>query len=123
MCSVSSHISYLLLTCRRVEVPGLGTFQAMRQKAMFDDYDQTFYPSRVRISFTQTFGKNPEMLSHSLQRKMNIEAKEAGEMISDYVENIKRKMEKVRYCRIEGIGYLFKSKGALALRDTFWRVG
>lgn len=120
--SLSNHISYLLLTCRSVTVPGFGSFSASHEKANFDSFDGTFYPSRIRIRFSKCEDENNDLLQVSLSRKLKITSSEASLIISQFISKIQSKLKKSGYCRLEGIGYLItKSNGTLVLQDTFWR--
>ena len=119
---ISQHISYLLLTCRKVSVPGLGTFSAYYEHAAFDPIEHIFYPSHIRISFSAKENNDRYLLEHSLKRKLKVSEKESGQHIKNFVSRIKYTLSRNSYCRIEGIGYLIKnSKGEILLKDTFWK--
>lgn len=118
---VSRHIAYLLLTCRKVRVPGLGTFSASYEKASFDSEYRIFYPSRIKIEFCSKESHNSKLLLDSLVRKLNIEELEANSLIKDFVKEVKLKLQNNNYCKLEDIGYLIDNKGNLILKDTFWK--
>ena len=120
MKSLSQHIAYLLLSCREVYVPNLGSFSAHYERAYFDPYQNLFLPSRIRINF------NSENLSgfslvESLQRKLKISHKEAEEAVNIFVIKLKTQLKRHHYCRLEGIGYLIDNNGLLSFKDTFWK--
>ena len=122
MNTISQHIAYLLLSCRKVEVPGLGTFNAFYERASFDADDEVFYPSRLRILFNTEQNSGVNLLESSLERQLNLKGDDAGNLISEYVDKIKSKIERNHYCRLEGIGYLMSDKlGNLSFKDTFWK--
>lgn len=119
---ISKHIAYLILTCREVAVPGLGTFSASYERATFDPEDKIFYPSRIRINFSPKQNIENFRLESSLERQMNIKESEANRLIREYVIKIRNIISSRNYCRLEGIGYLISDpKGNLSLKDTFWR--
>lgn len=120
---VTSHISYLLLTCREVSVEGLGTFSLYFEKASFHKDLNLFYPSRLRVLFTSQSESSSSMLQKSLQRQMKISKEEASRLIQDFVESVNIRLYKSKYCKIEGLGYLInKGKNNISLKDTFWKV-
>ena len=121
MNQVSLHISYLLLTCRKVTVPGFGAFSACYEPASFDAEDGIFYPSRIRIIFDTVKKEESFVLLNSLKRKLQINEREAEEMINNFVVDVRKKLSKTHYCRLEGIGYLIDNKGSYMLKDTFWK--
>ena len=121
MNQVSRHISYLLLTCRKVSIQGLGTFSACYESAFFDPDDGIFYPSRIKINYEPQKEDNSYILLSSLKRKLKIKETEAEGLIDKFVDDIRKKIEKNHYCRLEGIGYLIDQKGSLTLKDTFWK--
>ena len=118
---ISQHISYLLLTCREVNVPGLGTFEASYEKANFDLQEGVFYPSYIRVSFSGKPAEDYCLLESSLKRKFNLSDLESSQSINVFVQKIKDALFKKNYCRLEGIGYLIKNnQGEIILKDTFW---
>ena len=119
--SISQHISYLLLTCRKVEVPGLGCFQASYENAIYDSADGLFYPSKIRIGFVAKAGASAAQLIESLKRRLNIDTKEAERLINNFVTSVIYQLKKQHFCRLEGIGYLINYKDSLILKDTFWK--
>lgn len=122
MNSISRHISYLLLTCRKVSVSGLGTFSASYEPASFDSDHLIFYPARIRINFTGTQEKGFVELSDSLKRQRNLKDLESIAIVNEYVTKIRQNLNKNRFCRLDGIGYLFQDeKKGLYLKDTFWK--
>lgn len=122
MNQISLHISYLLLTCRKVGVPGLGTFRAFCERAFFDEKDGVFYPIRIRILFSEKSNEKSSLLQKSLERQLNLKREEAEEMIREFVEKVGYKIKRQRYCRLEGIGYLMETcNHNLSLKDTFWK--
>lgn len=121
MKQISQHISYLLLTCRKVTVPGLGLFSTRYEKASFDPADGVFYPAHIRVIFLPDKREDTSLLL-SLTRKLKISEEEAEAIINKYKERVLEIIEKNRYCRIDGIGYLMTDyKGNLTLKDTFWK--
>lgn len=121
MQAISRHISYLLLNCRKVVVPGLGTFSACYERATFDTTDKLFYPSRIRINFTSNYTHSDFILENSIKRKLKISRLEAERLLKDFVSLINLKIEKNQYIRLDGIGYLLKNDtGDIYLKDTFW---
>lgn len=118
---ISQHIAYLLLTCRKVDVPAMGTFKARKDSAWFNSEDGVFYPSRTRITFQLNVKNECPQLVKSLCRKFNISEKEANVMIVDYVDKILKCISKNKYCRLSGLGYLFQNNGKILFHDTFWK--
>ena len=121
MNQISLHISYLLLTCRKVNVPGLGHFSASYERAAFDPEFGVFYPSRIRIIFENDHVQGDRLLVDSIKRQMNINLETAEKLIGEFVDAIKKKLKRNRYCRLEGIGYLITQHGKTVLKDTFWK--
>lgn len=122
MNQISRHISYLLLTCRKVTVEGLCTFSASFEHASFDPMDEVFYPAKLRVKVSKNICDEKKLLIESMQRKLNLNHSEVEEMVDNFVNKVKAKLNKQNYCRLEGIGYLFKDeKGNLLLKDTFWK--
>ena len=122
MIKLTQHIAYLLLTCRRVTVPGLGTFHTSYERAFFDAAEGVFYPGKIRIVFNPKWGEDNFLLETSLKRQLKIRDTEAEKMIDDFVSNIRVMLNKNQYCRLDGIGYLMKdSNNSLCLKDTFWK--
>ena len=121
MNQISQHISYLLLTCRKVVVPKLGTFSAFYQKAYFDSIDNVFYPSKIKIVFNSGVDVNDSILKNSIIRQLKMSGSEADDMLKYFVEGIYNKISKQKYCCLNGIGYLIKTKdNSLCLKDVFW---
>lgn len=119
---IANHIAYLLLSCRKVAVPGLGTFSTSYEKAHFDDSEGYFYPSHIRINFSQAVQENMILLNESLQRRFKIQEEEVQTLINRFVSLINFRLQKNNYCRLEGIGYLLiNNKGKICLKDTFWK--
>lgn len=118
---IFQHISYLLLTCRKVSVPGLGTFCALSERASFDSLDGIFYPSRIRIIYSPEEEKGNSLLLDSLLRKNKKDSAKIEKMIHNFSENILKKLKQNKYCRLKGIGYLLNKNGNIILQDTFWR--
>lgn len=102
-------------------VPGFGAFSACYEKASFDPEDGIFYPSRIRIIFDSQKQDESFILLESLKRKLKIKEREAEEMIDNFVLDIRKKLSRNHYCRLEGIGYLIDNKGSFMLKDTFWK--
>ena len=122
MNQISKHIAYLILTCREVSVPGLGTFSASYERASFDADDGIFYPSKIRIKFSNEQRDENSLLEYSLERRLNIREREAMNLIKNYVEKVQSKISMHKYCRLDGIGYLMQdSYGNISLKDTFWK--
>lgn len=131
MKQIAQHIAYLLLTCRKVNVAGLGCFTVVYEKAKFDLQHQQFYPSRFRIRFypeantsksrKASFSRN--LLEESLERRLKIDEKDAVSLIENFVNRIQTSISRKNYCHINGIGYLIKDNiGNLTLKDTFWKL-
>lgn len=118
---ISSHIAYLLLTCRKVEVARLGCFYASYVHAHYDGDYGIFYPSRIKIKFKSSLNKNSNLLVDSLTRQLKIKEKEALKLIDNFVDSVSLKLKKNHYCKLEGIGYLIENKEAIVLKDTFWK--
>lgn len=121
MQNISRHISYLLLTCRKVYVPGLGSFSASYTKANFDSDFGVFYPSGIRISYNHDQQDSSLILMDSLKRKFKIKENEAKKLVNDFVVSVNKILQKNHYCRLEGIGYLFYKNGDIYFKDTFWK--
>ena len=122
MNQISKHIAYLILTCREVAVPGLGTFRAEYEKAYFDMQDGVFYPSKIRIKFSSKQRLGNSLLEESLQRRLNISEKDAIRLIKEYVRKVQDKISVHKYCRLDGIGYLITDNmGNIGFKDTFWK--
>lgn len=122
MAIVSRHISYLLLSCRKVTVPGFGTFTAFYQPALFRPELGIFYPSQIRIKFGADKKAEDSYLLNSLKRKFLLSGKDAAGMLNNFKEKVNRKLNNSRYCRLEGLGYLIKDEaGNLRFTDTFWK--
>lgn len=116
---VIQHIAYLLLTCRKVEVPTLGCFSMKYESASFNACDGVFYPSRLRVMFSQDSSSDKTLLSESLQRQLQIREEEALSLIKKFADRISKKINQNLYCKIPGIGYLIKDKtGEIRLLDT-----
>ena len=121
MNKISQHIYYLLLTCRKVSVPGLGTFSATYEAAQFYPENCSFYPSKIRIIYNPDCSESPNLLIDSLKRKLKIHNEDAKEMISNYVSLIEKDIRLKHYSRLEGIGYLIEKDGGIKLHDSFWK--
>ena len=121
MNQISRHIAYLLLTCRKINVPGLGTFSAAYEKASFDAEYGYFYPARIRINYDSQSSVNDFVLCDSLKRKLKIKEEEAQIMIKEFAARIILDLKKHHYCKLEGIGYLILNNGYITLKDTFWK--
>ena len=118
---VAKHISYLLLTCRKVTVPDFGTFTAFMDQASFDRISQIFYPSKIRIRFSSK-ADNDLKLIKSLTRQLKISEEEATRYVDDFVKSVSRKLKTAGYCKLEGLGYLlWDSNHNLILKDIFWK--
>ncbi|MCH5225980.1 MAG: hypothetical protein J1D77_08250 [Muribaculaceae bacterium] len=119
---ISRHISYLLLTCRNVGVPGLGIFTASHAKAYYDPFDGVFYPTRIRVEFFPDIAGDSSLLLKSLKRKLDIPDEEARSLVDEFVVKVRAKIKRNGYCRLEGIGYLMENdKRILCLKDTFFK--
>ncbi|MCH5228735.1 MAG: hypothetical protein J1F12_01915 [Muribaculaceae bacterium] len=122
MNQIARHISYLLLTCKNVTVPGLGTFYTNYQRAAFDPEEGIFYPAGIRIKFKDVTSGNLNLLSESLVRKLRIDPKRADILIKKFVSLVNSALIRKKYCRLEGIGYLIKMPDKnITLKDTFWK--
>ncbi|MCH5227917.1 MAG: hypothetical protein J1F16_08930 [Muribaculaceae bacterium] len=121
MNQISRHISYLLLTSRKVSIPGLGTLSASYIPAQFNCDEGIFYPSRMSVRFS-TKEHGGHLLEKSLSRRLKITEPEAVRMIENYVASAYRNLQHKGYCRFEGIGYLMcDNEGNLFIKDTFWK--
>lgn len=120
MNTISRHISYLLLTCRKVTVPGLGTFSTSYERAIFNLREGRFYPSRIRVCYSETEKEDKSLLQKSLERKLQLKENDIENIITEYVEKVKNRISKNNYCRLDGIGYLFLDQNLhYSFKDTF----
>ena len=102
-------------------LPEFGTFSAFYERASFDPEEGVFYPSRIRIILNSHEDNQSSLLRDSLKRKLKIKEYEAQRLIDKFVEETSQKLNKTRYCKLEGIGYLINYGGKIILKDTFWK--
>lgn len=103
-------------------VARLGTFTARYERAWFDSAEGVFYPSKIRILFSQKEIEDNGLLHESLKRKLKLKDNEAFLEIEKFVKIVKGNLKKNHYCRLEGIGYLInQDNNTLTLKDTFWK--
>ena len=99
----------------------MGTFIADIDGASFDSQDHVFYPSRVRIAFSSN-EKEDSLLLNSLTRQLHLSNKESLDYIQEFVERINSRLDKNKYCKLEGLGYLIKDfNDKVVLKDIFWK--
>lgn len=101
-------------------MPGLGTFSSSMDRASFNPEELVFYPSRVRIKFSEE-EKSDNLLKESLSRQLNISSKESLQCINEFVNKTRSSLKHSNYCKLEGLGYLMNdSENRIVLKDILW---
>ena len=100
------YICELLFTNDCVIIPGLGGFVSNTRSTFLNPSQHTFTPPSKKVAFNSSLRTNDGLLAHYISQEENITYHEANEVISDYVDNVFRKLALGEQISIEEVGTL-----------------
>ncbi|UKT62455.1 SPOR domain-containing protein [Pedobacter mucosus] len=102
-------LSYLLEFLRQrkeVGITDLGTFYKKKYPGRYDKEKQSFFPPKYTLQFTSEL-RNQDAFETFVSTENNVSTKVAQDNISQFVEEIKQKLELVHEAELENLGRLF----------------
>ena len=100
------YICELLFTNDCVIIPGLGGFVSNTRSTFLNPSQHTFTPPSKKVAFNSSLRTNDGLLAHYISQEENITYHEANEVISDYVDNVFRKLALGEQISIDEVGTL-----------------
>ncbi len=129
MLKVEVYISQLLYDFNCVILPGLGGFVCNWNSAHINKVSHTFSPPFKNIIFNKNLLSNDGLLVGKIAEELNITYSEANKLLSDYVEELKLKLNIYKRIDLENIGVIYlddeqniqfiQSKNINYLKDSF----
>ncbi len=104
---ISRHIAELLYFNDCVIIPGFGGFIANYKSSVINNTNDFFIPPRKHIVFNKNLKENDGLLINTICRRQNIEYKEAGQQVENYIKHIKNQLNVNKKYFIESIGTFF----------------
>ena len=106
MVKTNQYICELLFTNDCVIIPGLGGFVSNTRSTFLNPSQHTFTPPSKKVAFNSSLRTNDGLLAHYISQEENITYHEANEVISDYVDNVFRKLALGEQISIDEVGTL-----------------
>jgi len=100
------YLSELLQQRTSVGITGLGTFFKKKFAGKYDKEKQSFLPPGYNLLFTAEV-KDGELLRSFVAQKRNISAESAAYYISQFVDDVNKKLEIEHEAELENLGRLF----------------
>lgn len=101
---ISEYINDLLLFNNRLTLPGLGTFEILREPAVLED--MKISPPKSFIVFNPDIQATDNTLAMKIADIEEIEPNEAEKLIFDFIKEIQNTLDKNEIANIEGLGTL-----------------
>ena len=119
--TIDTYISELLFLHDCVIIPEFGGFVGNNKSAVLNKNTNTVYPPSKEILFNKNLRTNDGLLINHISNSEVISNEKSKELVSDYVKNITKKLQKIRTFRIEKVGLLSTdiSGNILFLQDSF----
>ena len=119
--TIDTYISELLFLHDCVIIPEFGGFVGNNKSAVLNKNTNTIYPPSKEILFNKNLRTNDGLLINHISNSEVISNEKSKELVSDYVKNITKKLQKIRTFRIEKVGLLSTdiSGNILFLQDSF----
>ena len=119
--TIDIYISELLFLHDCVIIPEFGGFVGNNQSAVLNKNTNTIYAPSKEILFNKNLKKNDGLLINHISNSEIISNENAKELVSDYVKNIKSKIQKIRTFRIDKVGLISAdlTGNILFLQDSF----
>ncbi|RZL62121.1 MAG: SPOR domain-containing protein [Pedobacter sp.] len=103
---ILSYLLELLQQSKEVGITGLGTFYKKKFPGRYDKETQSFLPPSYALQFSSEV-KNDEALINFVATKRNISVESASYYISQFVDEVKQKLEEEHEAELENVGRLF----------------
>ncbi len=104
---LNKHISNLLYHHDCIIIPGFGGFVANQRAAFLNPAHHTFSPPSKKIAFNSSLRISDGLLANHISKKMNVNYKEAGAMIDEFVKDCMITLNNGERLVLEKIGVLF----------------
>ncbi|NJN78283.1 MAG: SPOR domain-containing protein [Saprospiraceae bacterium] len=115
--NIASHISELLYTHERVNVPGLGGFCTAYKEASIEKFGNITPPEK-ELSFDAAATFHDDVLIDSIVRKHNLTYAEAMKLVAEFVEKLKSDLPK-KAVVLSNVGRLYlDSRGEIILAPS-----
>lgn len=104
---ITPFIRELLFGHDCVIVPGFGGFIGNYAPARIDKTADTFYPPVRQISFNRNLSHNDGLLIGKISESLKVNYRDARELTGEYVDNVRRKIERGDKVVFDKIGVFF----------------
>jgi hypothetical protein len=104
---ITPFIRELLFGHDCVIVPGFGGFIGNYMPAQIDKNSGTFFPPSRQISFNRNLSHNDGLLIGKISESLKINYRDARDLTGEYVDNLRRKIEKGEKVTFYKIGSFF----------------
>ena len=119
--SLERHIFHLLFQEDRVDIPGLGRFDAAKYGAKIQLESGLFLPPARRLSFSPVAGKSETLVNH-LMRFESLDNHAVDVMLGYQVQQWQQALSEGKRLRLDGLGTLAKT-GLQWVFQTCFRKG
>lgn len=105
---ISVYIADLLFHHDSVSIPGLGSFKKAYKSAAIEYVQGQVVPPTSTIIFNPNLPIDDGLLINYVKKKQNTSLLAAENKVTDYVNDLKNRIEKKEFIVFEGLGRLFK---------------
>lgn len=105
---IGSYIGALLYEHNTVALPSLGSFESAYQPAMIDQVQGELHPPGKSIAFNANLITDDGLLTAYIMKKHGLSATEAGQMLENYVREVKDAIERREIVVFPDVGRLYK---------------
>ena len=105
---VQDHIADILYDKSKINIPGLGGFQATYQKAKADKVSGKMLPPSKEFRFSKEIPGNDGFLVKYIKDRHTISYADAQQAVSDYIDSLKSSLDNKEIVVLPKIGRLYK---------------
>lgn len=110
---INTYIKDILLVQEKAIVPGLGGFAMKYESAKISDTQTTFMPPRKKIMFDASMLEDDRQLTAYLVEKGDITEDTARQLIADFVNEAKEKLDNGERIYFDQVGTLYKDENKI----------
>lgn len=106
---ISYNIADFLEKNQQVVLPGLGRFFRIRSEGYFDKENNTFYPPKENVEFSENTDKRPDNpLVTFISHHNNISISSAAYLLEKFIDDLKNQLTNVGEVKLSDLGTLVK---------------